>query len=180
MRRCLRQEDRKRKLAERTPKETDDGAPSSSRAEDEMMDTSEHSKEVAGPAQVPSQASSSPRLRDEDRKRRLEQSRLREVKNCKVDFRDGDLKRKREGGEDEEEEYEDDTRSRRDRTMVGEFEANQEGDDTDEGDGFGDFWKEVCDDRTGEVLDAKLTTNAENEDMAYMERLGGRSRVNRG
>ena len=31
----------------------------------------------------------------------------------------------------------------------------QEDDDTDEGDGFDDFQEEVCDARTGEVLDAK-------------------------
>ena len=33
--------------------------------------------------------------------------------------------------------------------------GEQEDDDTDEGDGFDDFQEEVCDDRTGEVLDAR-------------------------
>ena len=37
---------------------------------------------------------------------------------------------------------------------------------------FDDFQEEVYDDRTGEVLDARLTMNAENEKMACMERPG--------
>ena len=35
------------------------------------------------------------------------------------------------------------------------IQGEQEDDDTDEGDGFDDSQEEVCDDRTGEVLDAK-------------------------
>ena len=78
---------------------------------------------------------------DEDKKRGMEQSRLREVKNRRLGLREGDLKRK--------------GRRRRRGTNGWITRGEHEDDDTDEGDGFDDFPEEVCDDRTGEVLDAK-------------------------
>ena len=68
---------------------------------DERIPSCDHSREIGGPARIPSQASRSSGLNDEDKKLGREQSRLCEVNNHRVGFREGDLKRKREGGEDE-------------------------------------------------------------------------------
>ena len=55
----------------------------------------------------------------------------------------------------------DDLHHRRDGTMVGDFDVKPEADELDDGDEVDDFREEAYDDRTGEVLDAKLATNAE-------------------
>ena len=80
-------------------------------------------------------------MNDEDKKRGREQSRLREVKNRRVGFREGIS-----SGRGKAEKTRDHGRIIR---------GEQEDDDTDEGDGFDDVQEEVCDDRTGDVLDAR-------------------------
>ena len=153
----LRREDKKRMLAEKLPKEADEGAPPTQRVEGDTMGANGDSGNIAGPAARPGQASSSSGLTDEDRKRVLAQSQQREAKNRKVEREAGPLKRKREDGRDE--------------AMVGEFEVNQEADDLEDEDEFQDYQEDVYDNRTGELLDAKLTKRAENEDVTYMEQL---------
>ena len=66
----LRREDKKRALDDRGPE-----------GMDERISPCDHSREIGGPARIPSQASRSSRLNDEDKKLGREQSRLREVKN---------------------------------------------------------------------------------------------------
>ena len=78
------------------------------------------------------------------------------------------LKRKREDGREEDK---DDSRQRRDEAMMGEFEVNQEADDLEDEGELEDYQEDVYDNRTGELLDAKLTMRAENEEMTYMEQL---------
>ena len=164
----FRREDKKRKLAEKLLKEADEGAPPTQRVEDDTMGANDDSGNIAGLAARPGQASSSSELTDEDRKRVLAQSQQREAKNRKVEREAGTLKRKREDGRDEDE---DDSRQRRDEAMVGEFEVNQEADDLEDEGEIQDYQEDVYDNRTGELLDAKLTKRAENEEMTYMEQL---------
>ena len=80
----VRREDKKWELGDEGPEGTDKRIPSC-----------DHAREIGGPARIPSEASRSSVLNDEDKKRGREQSRLREVKNRMVGFREGDLKRKR-------------------------------------------------------------------------------------
>ena len=58
-------------------------------------------------------------------------------------------------------EDEDDSRQRRDETMVGEFEVNQEAEDFEDEGELEDYQN---DERLGELLDAKLTMREENEE----------------
>ena len=123
---------------------------------------------IIGPVARPSQASSSSGLNDEDRKRALEQSQQREAKNRKVEREACTLKRKREDGRDGDK---DDSRQRRDEAMVGEFEVNREADDLEDEGELEDYQEDVYDNRTGELLNAKLTMRAEHEEMTHMEQL---------
>ena len=52
--------------------------------------------------------------------------------------------------------------------------GEKEDDDTDEGDGFDDFQEEVCDDRTGEVLDAKDACWAKDGRSSHEHQVGSR------
>ena len=61
--------------------------------------------------------------------------------------------------------------TRRDEAMVGEFDVNQEADDLEDEGELEEYQEDVCYNRTGELLDAKLTMRAENEVMTYMEQL---------
>ena len=72
----LWREDKKREL--------DVGGPGGT---DEKIPSCDHSREIGGPVRIPSQASRSSRLNDENKKRGREQSRLREVKNRRVGAR---------------------------------------------------------------------------------------------
>ena len=61
--------------------------------------------------------------------------------------------------------------TRRDEAMVGEFDVNQEADDLEDEGELEEYQEDVYYNRTGELLDAKLTMRAENEVMTYMEQL---------
>ena len=136
----LRREDKKRKLAEKLPKESDEGAPPTQRVEDDTMVANGDSGNIAGLAARPGPASSLSGLTDEDRKRVLAQSQQREAKNRKVEREAGTLKLKREDGRDEDE---DDSRQRRDEAMVGEFEVNQDADGLEDEGELQDYQEDV-------------------------------------
>ena len=73
------------------------------------------------------------------------------------------IARSNDGREDGSEEDKDDSRQRRDEAMVGVFEVNQEADDLEDEGELEDYQEDVNDNRTGELLDAKLSMRAENE-----------------
>ena len=85
---------------------------------------------------------------------------------------DGDRKRCLEQAASDDEGAKDGKIQRRDQTMVGELEVNQEADEDENCDECEEYREAVHDDRTGEVLDPRLTEQAEDEEMAYMEQLG--------
>ena len=132
----MRREDKKRKVTPHFPEATASAVPP------EMVDVSCDPGYIALPATQMGQASSSSGIFEEDRKRGFEQAREREAKSRK--FR-----------EDESDDEEDD------KTMVGEFEVNQELAECGCVDAFEDCQYDVFHERTGEKLDSWLTQVAE-------------------
>ena len=123
----LRREDKKRAL--------DDGGPE---GVDERISLCDHSREIGGLARIPSQASRSSRLNDEDKKLGMKCVKSRTAGSGVekgISSARGEAEKTRDHG--------------------GIIRGEQVDDDTDEVDGFDDFQERVCDDRTGEVLDAK-------------------------